>query len=260
VSSYLHLSIENYQDKGHTLDLVDAERKEPKAFIQKLIKYLSGLESGSERGRIVSMIEDDAGTQATWTIAFTRANAAGNYVTVGAGRKTATATTTNASTSLTNVSNTVDMKVGDVISGTGIPVGTTIASLSGSPGSATVVLSAAATASATVTVTVYERATTFLEGVDFVRGADDTATGANLAAAINANITAYGSLYGLFTSAGAAAVTGTITLIALAKSAAGRFITFDTDDATAFAITNSVVGAAGSVHRGAIVHNFGMSI
>lgn len=186
MSSYVHLSIELHQDETFAKDLLDAERKEPKAFAQNMIKLFSGLASGSFNGRVATMIENAGGTQATWTIACTQANAAGNIVTIAG--------------------------------------------------------------------------VVFTEAVDFVRGADDTATGANLAAAINANIAAGGDLAGLFTSAGAAAVTGTITLIALAKSVAGRQITITTDDATAFAITNTVTGATGTLKRGARAYNFGESV
>ena len=95
----------------------------------------------------------------------------------------------------------------------------------------------------------------FTEGVDFLRGADDTATGANLAAAINANATAKKEFYNLFASV--ASVTGTITLTARVKGTSGRMITIATGDATAFAITNTVTGANGTVSRGARAYNYG---
>jgi len=93
------------------------------------------------------------------------------------------------------------------------------------------------------------------EGVDFLRGATDTTCGDNLAAAINANATAKKQFYNLFASV--AAVTGTITLTARIKGTSGRMITIATSDATAFAITNTVTGANGTVSRGARAYNFG---
>jgi phage tail sheath gpL-like len=96
------------------------------------------------------------------------------------------------------------------------------------------------------------------EAVDFLRGADDTATGANLAAAINANATAKKEFYNLFASV--ASVTGTITLTARIKGTSGRMITIATGDATAFAITNTVTGANGTVSRGARVYDLGSGV
>lgn len=261
MSSYLNLSVEFHGDETELNDMLEAERKQPRQFAQRLIKLLSGLAAGSFNGRALSQVGSSSGTQAQWTIACTRANAADNYVTVAASVLT-TSVTTNTSTSLTAVGDTRRMRIGDVISGTGIPVGTTITAIPtpSSEGVGVVTISAAATASATVTATVYERSKVFLEGVDFLRGADDTATGDNLAAAINASITAGSDLVGLFTSVGAVSVAGTITLISLAKTVVGQSITFATDDATAFAITNSVVGTNGVVRRGAIAHNFAESV
>ena len=72
------------------------------------------------------------------------------------GSFTASVTTSNTSTSITVNSTNGYIKVGDTITGAGIPVGATIATGSGYTGSFTI--SAAATASATVTATISDSA------------------------------------------------------------------------------------------------------
>jgi len=57
-----------------------------------------------------------------------------------------------------------------------------------------------------------------------------------------------------------ASVTGTITLTARIKGTSGRMITIATSDATAFAITNTVTGANGTVSRGARVYDLGSGV
>jgi phage tail sheath gpL-like len=182
MASILNIAIEDYQDTPAQADAFDqVETNSPHDAVTRLINYLQGLKSGSRRGLVAMEMENNGGTAAVWTIACTRANAAGNIVTVAG--------------------------------------------------------------------------VAFTEGVDFVRGASDTTCGDNLAAAINANATAKKELYNLFASV--AAVTGTITLTARIKGTSGRMITITTDDATAFAITNTVTGANGTVSRGARVYNCG---
>lgn len=182
MSSILNIAIEDYQDTPAQADAFNqVETNEPHVAIQRLIAYLQGLNCGSRRGLVAMEMENNGGTAAVWTIACTRANAAGDTVTIAG--------------------------------------------------------------------------VVFTEGVDFLRGASDTTCGDNLAAAINANATAKKELYNLFTSV--AAVTGTITLTARIKGTSGRMITVATSDATAFAITNTVTGANGTVSRGARVYNYG---
>ena len=182
MASILNIAIEDYQDDPAQKDAFDqVETNEPHVALQHLINYLQGLKSGSARGLVAMEMENNGGTAATWTVACTRNNAAGDTVTIAG--------------------------------------------------------------------------VVFTEGVDFVRGADNTATGANLAAAINANATAKKELYNLFTSV--ASVTGTITLTARIKGTSGRMITIATNDAGAFAITNTVTGANGTVSRGARVYDCG---
>lgn len=183
MASILNIAIENYQDDPALKDALDVQNTNPHMFARRMANYFRSLAGGSNRALVACAMENNGGTAATWTVACTRANAAGNYLTVAG--------------------------------------------------------------------------VTFTEGTDFVRGADDTATGANLAAAINANITAKKELYNVFTSV--ASVTGTITFIARIKGTSGRMITFATDDATAFAITNTVTGANGTLSRGARAYDFGVT-
>lgn len=257
MAGLIHITISSETGRVNMGDLIKADRKNPRDFAIKLREICDQLLGGNLNARVSAMADDDASpaTAAAFTIACTRANATTNYVAIAASVSSFSVTTTNGSTTLSAVGNVVAPKIGDVISGTGIPLATTIVAVN--QAAQTIQISAAATASATVTATVYERANVFLEGTDFLRGADDTATGANLAAAINLNITNGGNLNGLFASV--ASVTGTITLTALMKSVAGRQITIATDDATAFAIANSVTGAIGNVRNGARAYEYGVS-
>ena len=84
----------------------------------------------------------------------------------------------------------------------------------------------------------------------FARGADDTACGANLAAAINA----HPSLKGFLT---AAAVTGTVTLTMVDKGLHANLLNFSTSDATAFAVTSPTNGAEGTLHSQLRIHRKG---
>lgn len=84
-------------------------------------------------------------------------------------------------------------------------------------------------------------AITLTEGAsgDFLRGADDTATGDNLAAAINAHAV-------LKTIMSAAAVTGTITITSKIPTSLTHDIALSTDDATAFGLTQFASGTEGA--------------
>jgi hypothetical protein len=88
----------------------------------------------------------------------------------------------------------------------------------------------------TLTITLTEGS-----GADFLRGADDTATGANLAVAINANAI-------LKTIMTAVSVTGTITLTAKFPTAVPHMVAMSTDDATAFALTAFASGTQGTAN------------
>jgi len=253
----LHVSIQSAQVAPFLRDLVTKQKKTPVDEALALRELLDGIIGGNINARMQTYIDSDSGAASAFTIACTRANATTNYVAICAAIATGTVTTTDTTYVLTLCTQAfvVNAKIGDIISGTGIPLGTTI--VGKDPEARTITMSAAATATATVTATVYQRDRVFLEGTDFLRGADDTATGDNLAAAINANISAGGTLAGLFTSVLAAA--GTITLTALMKSVAGQQITIATDDATAFAIVNSVVAANGVVNQGATAYGYGVT-
>lgn len=257
MAGLIHITISSETGRVNMGDLISADRKNPREFAIKLRALCDQLLGGNLNARVTAMADDDASpaTAAAFTIACTRANATTNYVAIAAKTSSFSVTTANTSRTLTAVGDVVNPKIGDVITGTGIPLATTIVAID--QAAKTILMSAAATDDATVTATVYERANVFLEGTDFVRGEDDTATGANLAAAINTNITNGGNLKGLFASV--ASVTGTITLTALMKSIGGRQITIATDDATAFAITNTVSGATGNVRNGARAYEFGVS-
>lgn len=75
---------------------------------------------------------------------------------------------------------------------------------------------------------------------EFAAGADDTACGANFAAAVNA----HPRLKGMLTAVNAA---GTVTLTAVDKGLFGNLIKMATSDATAFGLTQFTSGAIGTV-------------
>ena len=92
---------------------------------------------------------------------------------------------------------------------------------------------------------------------EFTDGANDTATAANLAAAINDHIEAGGDLAGLFSDV--SADTGTVTLVSEMGGIAGNLITITTDETDAFAITVSQDGETGVLSRGARAYTFGVT-
>ncbi len=116
----------------------------------------------------------------------------------------------------------------------------------GTAGTGTIVATRANAANDTVTIgnVVFTEATSPSSNPglgEFARGADDTACGANLAAAINA----HPNLRGFLT---AAAVTGTVTLTMVDKGLHANLLNFATSDATAFAVTAPTNGAEGTLH------------
>ncbi len=261
MAAILQITVRDEQDSQNLLEAVSGGRSvggisplNSREQARALAEYFTKLASGHRTAKVQVMAENDGGAAGTWTVACTRANATSNFVAISALTRATSVTTTNGSAVLTAVGSTFGMVIGDVITGTGIPIATTLLSLTDT----TITMSANATASATVTATVYARATVFLEGVDFLRGADDTATGDNLAAAINAQITAGGPIAGLFASV--AAVTGTITLTAAIKSIGAQQITIVTDDATAFAITNTGAGTRGTLIKPSRVYLYGSAV
>lgn len=86
-------------------------------------------------------------------------------------------------------------------------------------------------------------AITLTEGADFLRGASDTETGENLAAAINAHAV-LGKIWA------ATEATGTVTLTCRFGHWSGvpNDIGWTTDDATAFNITNDATSAPTTTH------------
>lgn len=117
----------------------------------------------------------------------------------------------------------------------------------GTAGTGTIVCTQAnATANDTVTIgstvlTVKASPSTDPKLGEFAAGADDTACGDNLAAAINAHPDFKGFLT-------AAAVTGTVTITLTDKGLHANLLNFSTSDATAFAVTSPTNGAEGTLH------------
>lgn len=119
----------------------------------------------------------------------------------------------------------------------------------GTAGTGTIVCTQAnATAGDTVTIgstvfTVRASPSTDVKLGEFAPGADDTACGDNLAAAINAHPDMKGYLT-------AANVTGTVTATFVDKGLHANLLNLATSDATAFAVTSPTNGAEGTLHSG----------
>jgi hypothetical protein len=80
----LNLAIKSDQiHQFFTVDGVMRPNTDPRQFAAALVDYFAGLAAGTYNATVQAYVEDDDGTAAAQTIACTRANAAGDTVTIG---------------------------------------------------------------------------------------------------------------------------------------------------------------------------------